>query len=128
MAQNGILAVLLPATAFSLRKPFARARRMMELGVPVALATDCNPGSCYCESMEMVYRLAVLGMDLSMEEALTASTLNAAYAIGMARQVGSLQRGKKADFVVLEGETPGVMTYHLGASNVKEVYKMGKKI
>ncbi|AFM21361.1 imidazolonepropionase [Acetomicrobium mobile DSM 13181] len=128
MAQNGILAVLLPATAFSLRKPFARARRMMELGVPVALATDCNPGSCYCESMEMVYRLAVLGMGLSMEEALTASTLNAAYAIGMARQVGSLQRGKKADFVVLEGETPGVMAYHLGASNVKEVYKMGKKI
>lgn len=128
MAQNGILAVLLPATAFSLRKPFARARRMMELGVPVALATDCNPGSCYCESMEMVYRLAVLGMGLSMEEALTASTLNAAYAIGMARQVGSLQRGKKADFVVLEGETPGVMAYHLGATNVKEVYKMGKKI
>ncbi len=128
MAQNGILAVLLPATAFSLRKPFARARRMMELGVPVALATDCNPGSCYCESMEMVYRLAVLGMGLSMEEALTASTLNAAYAIGMARQVGSLQRGKKADFVVLEGETPGIMAYHLGATNVKEVYKMGKKI
>jgi len=128
MAQSGVLAVLLPATAFSLKKPFARARKMIELGVPVALATDCNPGSCYCESMEMVYRLAVLGMGLSMEEALTASTVNAAYAIGMGNLVGSLQRGKKADFVVLEGETPGVIAYHLGTSNVKEVYKMGKKI
>ena len=127
MAESGVLAVLLPATAFSLRKSYAPARKMIEMGVPVALATDCNPGSCYCESMEMVFRLAILGMGLSMEESLVASTLNAAYAIGMASQVGSLERGKKADFVVLDGETPGIMAYHLGWRNIKEVYKMGQR-
>ena len=127
MAESGVLAVLLPATAFSLRKSYAPARKMIEMGVPVALATDCNPGSCYCESMEMVFRLALLGMALSMEESLVASTLNAAYAIGMASQVGSLERGKKADFVVLDGETPGIMAYHLGWRNIKEVYKMGQR-
>ncbi|MBC7323500.1 MAG: imidazolonepropionase, partial [Acetomicrobium sp.] len=127
MAESGVLAVLLPATAFSLRKSYAPARKMIEMGVPVALATDCNPGSCYCESMEMVFRLALLGMGLSMEESLVASTLNAAYAIGMASQVGSLERGKKADFVVLDGETPGIMAYHLGWRNIKEVYKMGQR-
>jgi len=68
-----------------------------------------------------------LGMGLSMEESLVASTLNAAYAIGMASQVGSLERGKKADFVVLDGETPGIMAYHLGWRNIKEVYKMGQR-
>lgn len=127
MAESGVLAVLLPATAFSLRKSYAPARKMIEMGVPVALATDCNPGSCYCESMEMVFRLALLGMGLSMEESLVASTLNAAYAIGMASHVGSLERGKKADFVVLDGETPGIMAYHLGWRNIKEVYKMGQR-
>ena len=128
MAESNVTAVLLPATALSLRKPYAPAKKMIELGVPVALATDCNPGSCYCESMEVVFRLAVLGMGLSVEEALVASTINAAYAIGMASLVGSLEKGKKADFVVLEGETPGVIAYHLGWFNVKEVYKMGQEV
>ena len=80
MAESNVTAVLLPATALSLRKPYAPAKKMIELGVPVALATDCNPGSCYCESMEVVFRLAVLGMGLSVEEAFVASTINAAYA------------------------------------------------
>lgn len=126
MAEVGTIGVVLPATAYSLRKPFAPARTMIELGVPVALATDGNPGSSYTESMPFVFGLAVLMMGLSVEEALTASTLNAAYAIGMAERVGSLDVGKQADFLVLEGETPAAIPYHAGANPVAAVYKKGE--
>lgn len=123
MASAGTVAILLPATAYSLGKPFARGRDMIGMNVPVALATDCNPGSCFCESMPFVFSLAVMGMRLSPEEALVAATLNAAYAIGMARTCGSLEPGKKADFLLLDGETPAILAYHAGVSPVKAVYK-----
>ncbi|SMC25036.1 imidazolonepropionase [Desulfacinum hydrothermale DSM 13146] len=128
MARAGTIGVVLPATAYSLRKLFAPARTMVDLGVPVALATDCNPGSSYTESMPFVFGLAVLLMGLSVEEALTASTLNAAYALGMAHKVGSLDVGKQADFLVLEGETPAVIAYHAGANPVVQVYKKGERV
>lgn len=128
MAEQGIVAVLLPATAYSLRKPFAPARRMIELGVPVALATDCNPGSSYTESMPFVFGLAVLGMRLTVDEALTAATLNAAYAIGQAGQAGSLDPGKNADFLLLDGESPAILAYHAGVSPVVEVFKQGRQV
>ena len=64
MAEAGVIADVLPATAYSLRKPYADARRMIELGVPVALASDCNPGSCFCESMPFVFGLAVMNMNM----------------------------------------------------------------
>jgi imidazolonepropionase len=128
MARAGTIGVVLPATAYSLRKPFAPARTMIERGVPLALATDCNPGSSYTESMPFVFGLAVLLMGLSVEEALTAATLNAAYAVGMAQRVGSLDVGKQADFLVLEGETPAVLAYHAGANPVVQVYKKGERV
>lgn len=123
MAEAGVLAVLLPATAYSLRKPYAPGRRMVDLGVPVALATDCNPGSCFCESMPFVFGLGVMHMGFSLEEALVASTLNAAYAIGLGHRVGSLEPGKSADFLVLDGATPAILAYHAGVNPVAEVYK-----
>ena len=129
MAEKGVIAILLPATALSLRKPYARAREMIQMGVPVALATDCNPGSSYTNSMLLVMALAVLGMGLSAEEALVASTINGAYAIGMAQKVGTLEVGKQADFVVLDGETPWIIPYSLGAqSSVRAVYKRGERV
>ncbi len=128
LASSGVVAVLLPATAYSLRKPFARAREMIAGRLPVALATDCNPGSSYTESMPFVLGLAVMMMALSPAEALTAATLNAAYAIGMARQVGSLDVGKQADFLLLDGETPAMIAYHAGVSPVVAVYKKGEKV
>jgi len=128
MASAGTLAILLPATAYSLGKPFARGRDMINLGVPLALATDCNPGSCFCESMPFVFGLAVMGMHLSPEEALVATTLNAAYAIGMAGSCGSLEPGKKADFLILDGETPAILAYHAGVSPVKAVYKRSEHV
>lgn len=128
MASGGTVAVLLPATAYSLKKNYARARRMIELGVPVALATDCNPGSCFCESMPFVFGLAVMEMNMTVAEALVASTLAAAYAIGMQGRVGSLTPGKSADFLVLDGDSPAVLAYHAGANPVTQVYKRGELI
>ena len=128
MKRSGVVAVLLPATAYSLRKPFARARTMVEKGVPVALATDLNPGSCFCSSMPFVLSLAVMGMDLTPEEALTGATLNAAWAVGAARDAGSLEPGKMADFLVLDGETPAVFAYASGARPIRSVWKLGERV
>ncbi|MGA7277077.1 MAG: imidazolonepropionase [Desulfocapsaceae bacterium] len=128
MAAAGVIAVLLPATAYSLRKSYARARLMIELNLPVALATDCNPGSSFTESMQFVVCLAVLNMHMSPAEALTAATLNAAYSIGMADRVGSLDQGKQADFLLLDGKTPAILAYHAGVSSVACIYKNGQKI
>ncbi|MFH0783519.1 MAG: imidazolonepropionase [Pseudomonadota bacterium] len=128
LAAAGVVATLLPATAYSLKKQYARAKDMLACGVPLALATDCNPGSCFCESMPFVIGLAVLNMGLSPAEALTAATLNAAYAIGMAGKVGSLQIGKQADFLLLDGESPAILAFHAGAAPILSVYKRGEKI
>jgi imidazolonepropionase len=125
LAQGGVVAVLLPATAYSLKKPFARAQTMIEKGVPVALATDLNPGSCFCQSMPFVVSLAIMRMNLTPEEALVGTTLNAAWAIGMEKEVGSLEPGKMADFVVLDGESPAVLAYASGARPVRLVCAKG---
>ena len=128
MAGAGVTAVLLPATAYSLRKPYARARHMIDIGLPVALATDCNPGSSYTESMPFAVGLGVINMFMTPLEALTAATLNAAYAIGMAKTVGSLDAGKQADFLLLDGESPTILAYHAGVSPVTAVYKRGERV
>lgn len=128
MAECGVVANLLPATAYSLRKNYARARDMIAMGLPIALATDCNPGSSYTESMQFIYGLAVLNMHMSPAEALTGATLNPAYSLGLAEKVGSLDPGKQADFLLLDGESPAILAYHAGVSSVAAVYKKGVKI
>ncbi|HPJ24605.1 MAG TPA: imidazolonepropionase [Synergistaceae bacterium] len=128
MADKGTIAVLLPCTAYSLKKPFAHARKMIDLKLPVAVATDCNPGSCFCESMPFVFGLSVLQMNMSVEETLVASTLNSAYAIGKNAFAGSLQEGKRADFLLLEGRSPAIFAYHAGVSPVKERFIRGERI
>lgn len=128
LATSGTLAVLLPATAYSLQKPYARARDMIAAGVPIAIATDCNPGSSFTESMPFVFGLSVMNMRLTPEEALSAATLNAAYSIGMADRVGSLDQGKQADFLILDGESPAILAYHAGVSPVIDVYKKGVRL
>jgi imidazolonepropionase len=100
----------------------------VELEVPLALATDCNPGSCYTESMPFIFGLAVLNMNLSVNEALVGATLNGAYSIQKAQSVGSLDVGKSADFLLLDGESPAVLAYHAGVSPVVEVYKRGERV
>lgn len=128
MGRAGSIAVLLPATAYSLKKPYAKGREMIDWEVPVALATDCNPGSCFCESVPFIFGLGVMNMDMTVEEALSAATLNAAYAINRQHKVGSLEPGKQADFLVLDGETPTTLAYHVGNTSVLEVHKLAERV
>ena len=125
MARSGVIADILPATAYSLKKPYAPVRKMIEMDVPVALATDCNPGSCFTESVPFIFGLGVMNMDMTVNEVLVATTLNPAWSLGLQDKVGSLEKGKQADFLLLDGETPAMLAYHAGVSPVIEVYKKG---
>jgi imidazolonepropionase len=120
------VATLLPNTALSLRAPFAPARRMIEAGCAVAVATDCNPGSSMSENMQFVITLAVIGMQMSPQEALTASTLNGAAALDCANTHGSLERNKVADFVLYDIPRLEYLPYHIAVSDVVSVIKRGE--
>ncbi len=128
MANRGVISALLPGTAYSLRKNYARARELIELNAPVAIATDSNPGSSYTESMPFIFGLAVVNMNMTAEEALVAATLNGAYAINKQKITGSLDVGKQADFLLLDGESPAILAYHAGVSPVLAVYKHGELV
>ncbi len=117
MGRQAVIDELLPVTAYSLKKPYAPARMMISGNVAVALSTDCNLGSSYSESMPFVLGLAVLNMGLSPSEALVAATLNGAYALGRQQQAGSLENGKAADFIIVDGEGPAIFAYHAGVSS-----------
>jgi imidazolonepropionase len=126
LAAAGVTAVLLPGTSFFLMKhTYAPARRLVEAGVPVALATDCNPGSCHTESMPMIFVLAVFELGLTIEEALTAATLNAACCLGLGESLGTVEEGKRADLVVLEAPNLLHLAYHFGINPVAAVIKGG---
>ena len=128
MAETGVIAVLLPATAFCLREPYARARFMIDSGVPVALATDFNPGSCFSESIPLVIALAALYMQMTPAEIVTALTINAAAAVGRADRIGSLEAGKQGDFVLLDHPSHLYLPYHAGVNCVATVVKRGEII
>ena len=126
MGEAGVIAVLLPATAFCLREPYARARFMIDAGVPVALATDFNPGSCFSESIPLVIALAALYMQMTPAEIVTALTINAAAAVGRADRIGSLEVGKQADFIMLSHPSHLYLPYHAGVNCVETVVKRGQ--
>lgn len=127
MARAGVVATLLPGTAAFLRmNRYAPARDMVAAGVPVALATDCNPGSSYTESLPAVAFFATLGMGLTVEETLTAMTLNAAAAVGLAGERGSVEPGKAGDVVLVEGRSAEHLVYHYGVNPVTDVVVAGR--
>jgi imidazolonepropionase len=129
LAGSGVTAVLLPGTSFFLMKRhYAPARRLIEAGVPVALATDCNPGSSHTESMPMVVLLAVLQLGLTIEESLTAATLNSACCLGLGSEVGSVETGKRADLVLLDAPNLLHLVYHYGINPVAAVVKGGRVV
>ena len=119
------VATLLPITALSLRANYAPARKLMDAGCAIALATDCNPGSAMSENMQFAMTLAVIGMQMSPAEALTAATLNGAAALGRANTHGSIERNKLADFVLYDIPRLEYLPYHIAVSDVVAVVKRG---
>ena len=128
MAEGGTVAVLLPATSFYLDKPFARARDMINAGVPVAVATDFNPGSCPSLNMQLVMSLACYKYRIKPEEVLTAVTLNAAAAINRAHRIGTLEAGKQADILIWDAPSLEHIFYRFGSDQVKTVIKKGIEV
>ena len=127
MARAGVVATLLPGTSVFLRmNRYAPARKFVAAGVPVALATDCNPGSSYTESLPAVAFFAAIGMGLSAEETLTAMTLNGAASLGEAAARGSLESGKRGDAVLLDGPSLEHLVYHYGVNPVTDVVAGGR--
>lgn len=125
MAKGGVVACLLPATSFYLGATFAPARDMVNAGVPVAMASDFNPGSCPCLNLQFVINLGCLKYRLTPEEVLTAVTLNAASAIDLADKVGSVEPGKQGDLVIWDAPDLDYICYRMGSNLVKNVIKKG---
>lgn len=128
LANGGTIACLLPATSFYLGACYAPARKMIEKKVPVALATDFNPGTCPCLNLQFVMNLGCLKYRMTPEEVLTAVTLNAAAAIDCAGSVGSLESGKQADLVIWDAPDLNYLCYRLGSNLVHTVIKKGEII
>ena len=129
MAEAGVIGVCLPATSFNLAKgKYARARAMLDHGMAIALSTDANPGSSPTENMQFVLSLACLYLKLTPAEAIMAATLNAAHAIGLGHEIGSIEAGKFADFVVMDAPSIEYLPYHFAMDHVAQVYKKGKRI
>jgi imidazolonepropionase len=129
LAGSDTIAVSLPGTPFGLgHREYTPARRIIEAGGALALATDLNPGTCYCESMQFIIALACRYMRLTTAEAITAATLNAAHAISLGDKVGSLEIGKKADILVLDIPNYRHLGYHFGVNLVESVIKSGQLV
>lgn len=126
MAEAGTVATLLPLTAFALKEPYAPARKFIDAGCAVALATDLNPGSCFSGSIPLTIALACIYMGMSVEETLTALTLNGAAALDRADTIGSIEAGKKADMLILHFDTLSCLPYYVGMNTVDAVIKGGE--
>lgn len=128
MAKAGTIAVLLPGTAFFLRAPFARGRLMIDEGVPVAISTDFNPGSSPTMSLPFIMNLACMHMGLTLEEVLTATTINAAYALNRGHEISSLEAGKQGDVIILDVANYKQLQYFYGMNHTHTVIKKGQVV
>lgn len=128
MAESNAIAVLLPATSFYLNKPFARAREMIDAGVPVALATDFNPGSSPNCNLQLAMQIGCYKYVMTPEEVLTAVTLNAAAAVSRGSELGTVEVGKKADLIIWDAEDLPMIFYRYGTNQVDTVIKNGKVV
>jgi imidazolonepropionase len=125
LAESDVAAVLLPVAALVLARPMPPARALIDQGAIVALATDFNPGSAFCESLPLVCALACTQMQMSPAEALAACTVNAAHVLGRADRVGRLEPGYDADIVLLDASDWRYLAYHLGGNHVAKVIQGG---
>ncbi|MDQ7798070.1 MAG: imidazolonepropionase [Candidatus Edwardsbacteria bacterium] len=126
MKQAGTIAVLLPGTSLTIKKNYAPARKMIEMGIPVALATDHNPGSCTIENLPFIIGLACLYLGLTPAEAICAATYNAACALKRGDRIGSIEEGKQADLLIMDIPNYRYIPYHYGVNYVKTVVKRGR--
>jgi imidazolonepropionase len=129
LSMSNTVAVLLPGTTFYLGKDqYARARKMIDEGAAVALATDFNPGSCVTENLQLIMSLAALKLKMSAEEIWNAVTVNAAHAIGKGEAAGTLDLGKDANFVIWDVPNYKYIPYHFGVNHAQSVYHSGRKL
>jgi imidazolonepropionase len=128
LREAGVIATLLPGTSLVLGKPHADGRALIEAGVAVAVASDCNPGSCALENLALVLALACYGCKLTPAEAIVATTHNAAVSLGLAQQVGRLEVGMSADLLVLATDDYRDLVYHAGSPLVREVWSRGHRV
>jgi imidazolonepropionase len=125
LAASGVVGVLLPASALFLNRPMPPARALVDAGSAIALATDFNPGSAFCDSLPLVCSLACTQLGLAPEEALAACTVNAAYVLGRGDRIGRLAAGLDADLVLLDATDWRYLAYHLAGDIVHTVVERG---
>ncbi len=128
LAAAGTVATLLPGTAFFLGLPYGPARRLIDRGLPVALASDCNPGSCMTENLPLIGSIACTQMKMLPAEVMAALTLNAAAALGRSDRIGSIEPGKQADLLVCDVPNYKLLPYHFGVNHVGTVIKSGRVV
>lgn len=127
MAEKEVVAVALPGTSFNLATGrYANVRKMIEYGLPVALSTDYNPGSCPTENIQLIMSLGCLYLKMTPEEVISAVTINAAGAIKREKTIGSIEIGKKADLVIFDTPNLYYIPYHFGINHTDIVIKNGK--
>jgi imidazolonepropionase len=125
LKKGGVVACLLPGVSFFLNHKYAPARKLIDSGVPVAIATDFNPGSCMSYSMPLMMAIACTHMKMSPEEVITASTINGAAALNLSNELGSVDVGKRGDLVILDILNYKFLPYHFGENHVYRVVKNG---
>ncbi len=128
MIESGVVMTLLPSTAFSLKETYASARKMIDRGGAVALGSDFNPGSCHTNSIPLMIALSTIYMKMTIEEVITALTLNGAAAVDRADRVGSLEPGKLGDVLILDAPTYKHLSYTIAVNLVEKVIKAGRQV
>ena len=129
LADNNVIATLLPGTTFFLGKSnYAPARKLIDAGITIALATDYNPGSSHIQSMPFIISLACLFLGLTVEEAFAAATYNAAQTLGLHNEVGSIELGKKADLIIWDLDSLIDIPYYISNHPIQKVLKNGEVV
>jgi len=128
LKENNVIANILPATSFNLGKSYAPVRKMIASGVQVAISTDYNPGSCPTENMQLVMQISSSQLRMTPAEIFKSVTINGAWAIKRESEIGSLEKGKKADFIIYDTDNINYIFYNFGINHVKDVYKEGRLV
>lgn len=128
LSQTDIAAIILPGVSYFLKIPFTPARKMIDEGCIVSIATDFNPGSCTSQNLPLMMNMATLYNGMQLNETINAATINAAYALGIEQEVGSLEIGKQADILILDTSNYKDLIYYFGKNFTKTVIKKGKVV